>query len=68
MPGGSTCRESYLMMEVTFDSGMATSPDAVEINPLLDEQSHIVILLVDLIAGLTGRNASDQATCHLGIS
>ena len=54
--GGLTFREAHLMMEMVHDSGLATSLDLVELNPLLDEKAKTTNLLIDLTASLLGRS------------
>ena len=56
VPGGLTFREAHLMMEIVHDSGLATSLDLVELNPLLDERAKTAKLLIDLTASLLGRS------------
>ncbi len=55
VPGGATHREAHLVMELLYESGLATSLDVVELNPFLDERGKSALLLVDLTASLFGR-------------
>lgn len=64
VPGGATCREAHLIMEMVHESGMASSLDVVELNPLLDQDRRTARLMVDLVASLAGsrtRNLLEQA-------
>ncbi len=56
VPGGLTFREAHLMMEMVHDSGLASSLDLVELNPLLDDRGKTARLLIDLTASLLGRS------------
>ena len=55
VPGGATYREAHLVMELLYESGLASSLDLVELNPFLDERGKSALLLVDLTASLFGR-------------
>ncbi len=55
VPGGATHREAHLVMELLYESGLASSLDLVELNPFLDERGKSALLLVDLTASLFGR-------------
>ena len=62
VPGGATFREAHLTMEMLHDSGLVTSLDLVELNPLLDERGRTATLMVDLTASLMGRTIMDRPT------
>jgi arginase len=62
VPGGATFREAHLAMEMLHDSGLVTSLDLVELNPLLDERGRTATLMVDLTASLMGRTIMDRPT------
>jgi arginase len=62
VPGGATYREAHLVMEMLCDSGLVTSLDLVELNPILDERGRTVSLMVDLTASLLGRRVFDRPT------
>lgn len=62
VPGGATFREAHLAMEMLSDSGLVSSFDLVELNPLLDERGRTATLLVDLTASLMGRTIMDRPT------
>lgn len=54
VPGGINYRESHLAMEMLFESGMITSAEFVEVNPILDERNKTADVAVALIGSLFG--------------
>lgn len=54
--GGLNYRESHLAMEMLFESGMITSAEFVEVNPILDERNKTGVLAVGLMASLFGES------------
>lgn len=62
VPGGATVREAHLAMEMIHDSGLMTSMDLVELNPMLDERGRTAQLMVDLCASALGRRVFDRPT------
>lgn len=62
VPGGATVREAHLVMEMLNDSGLMTSLDLVELNPMLDERGRTASLMVDLAASALGRTVFDRPT------
>ena len=54
-PGGLTCREAQLTMEIIADCGCCGSLDIVEINPILDQHNRTALLAVELAASLFGK-------------
>ncbi|WP_425102019.1 arginase [Tropicibacter sp. S64] len=62
VPGGATVREAHLVMEMIHDSGLMTSMDLVELNPMLDERGRTAQLMVDLCASGLGRKVFDRPT------
>ncbi|MFL5951506.1 MAG: arginase [Gaiellaceae bacterium] len=52
--GGLSYREAHLAMELIFESGLATSLDVVEVNPILDRGNETGELAVDLVASGLG--------------
>jgi arginase len=54
-PGGLTCREAQLLMEIIADSGRCCALDIVEINPILDRHNRTARLAVELAASLFGK-------------
>jgi len=54
--GGLNYRESHLAMEMLFESGIITSVEFVEVNPILDEHNKTGILAVGLLASLFGES------------
>jgi arginase len=61
VPGGMTFREAHLTMELLCESGLPSSLDIVELNPLLDRDGITARLLVDLAASLMGRRILSPA-------
>lgn len=53
--GGLTYREAHLVMELINESGIVTSLDVVEVNPILDQRNGTAELAVELVASLMGR-------------
>lgn len=62
VPGGATVREAHLVMEMLNDSGLMTSLDLVELNPMLDERGRTAQLMVDLAASAFGKRVFDRPT------
>ncbi|KMK67133.1 arginase [Puniceibacterium sp. IMCC21224] len=62
VPGGATVREAHLVMEMLHDSGLMTSLDLVELNPMLDDRGRTAHLMVDLAASSLGRRVFDRPT------
>lgn len=52
--GGLSYRESHLAMEMLYDSGLVTSAEFVEVNPILDERNKTAELAVGLMESLFG--------------
>jgi len=53
--GGITYREAHLAMETICDSGLMTSLELVELNPVLDVANRTAILGVELIMSALGK-------------
>jgi arginase len=53
--GGLGFREAHLLMEMVADSGLLTSLDLVEVNPILDVQNTTAILGMDLALSALGQ-------------
>ena len=53
--GGVTYREAHLAMELIAESGLLTSMDMVEVNPILDYQNKTAELAVGLICSAFGK-------------
>lgn len=53
--GGLTYREAQLAMETLYDSGIVTSAEFVEVNPILDEANRTAELAVQLLLSLFGK-------------
>jgi arginase len=54
--GGLDYREAHVLMELVADSGLLTSLDMVEVNPILDVRNTTAELGVELILSALGRN------------
>jgi arginase len=52
--GGLSYREAHLAMELIAESGLATSLDVVEVNPILDRENETGRLAVELVASALG--------------
>jgi arginase len=52
--GGLSYREAHLAMELVAESGLATSLDVVEVNPILDRENQTGRLAVELVASALG--------------
>jgi arginase len=52
--GGLSYREAHLAMELVAESGLATSLDVVEVNPVLDRENETGKLAVELVASGLG--------------
>jgi arginase len=53
--GGLTYREAHLAMELIGDSGLMTSVEVVEVNPVLDVANRTALLAVELILSALGK-------------
>lgn len=53
--GGLTYREAHLAMEILSDSGLLSSIEVVEVNPILDTANRTALLAVELIASAMGK-------------
>lgn len=58
VPRGLGLNEAHLLMETLHDSGLVTSLDVVELNPLLDAGGRTAGIVVDLLAALMGEGAA----------
>jgi arginase len=52
--GGLSYREAHLAMELISESGLATSLDVVEVNPILDRENETGELAVEVVASALG--------------
>ena len=52
--GGLNYREAHLAMEIVAESGLLTSLELVEVNPVLDRENQTGQLAVELIASALG--------------
>ena len=53
--GGMTYREAHLVMETIGDSGLMTSMEIVEVNPVIDEVNRTALLGVELVMSAMGK-------------
>ncbi len=53
--GGITYREAHLAMELLCDSGLMTSLEVVEVNPVIDEANRTALLAVELVMSAMGK-------------
>jgi len=56
VPGGISYRESHLAMEMLYSSGLITSAEFVEVNPILDERNKTADVAVALMGSLFGES------------
>jgi arginase len=52
--GGLSYRETHLAMELVAESGLLTSLELVEVNPILDHENSTAVLAVELAASALG--------------
>jgi len=52
--GGLSYREAHLSMELVAESGLMTSLEVVEVNPILDRENETAKLAVELVASALG--------------
>ena len=52
--GGLSYREAHLAMELVSESGLMTSLEVVEVNPILDRENETAKLAVELVASALG--------------
>ncbi len=52
--GGLSYREAHLALELVAESGLASSLDVVEVNPILDRENETAKLAVELVASALG--------------
>jgi arginase len=55
VPGGLTYREAHLAMEMIGDSGLMTSMEVVEVNPVMDVANRTAVLAAELIMSALGK-------------
>jgi len=54
-PGGLTYREAHLAMELLADTGLVSSMEVVEVNPIADHENRTGRLAAELILSALGR-------------
>lgn len=54
--GGISIREAHLLMEIIADSGLLSSVDVVEVNPMLDQFNQTGKTAADLVLSLMGKS------------
>jgi len=52
--GGLSYREAHLALELVAESGLGSSLDVVEVNPILDRENQTGKLAVELVASALG--------------
>ena len=52
--GGLSYREAHLAMELVAESGLMSSLEVVEVNPILDRENETAKLAVELVASALG--------------
>jgi arginase len=52
--GGLSYREAHLAMELVAETGVASSLEVVEVNPILDRENETAELAVELVASALG--------------
>jgi arginase len=55
VPGGITCREGHLALEMLAEKRVITSAEVVEINPILDRENQTAKVAVALMGSLFGK-------------
>ena len=53
--GGLSYREAHLALELVAESGVASSLEVVEVNPILDRENATAALAVELVASALGK-------------
>jgi arginase len=53
--GGLDYREAHLIMEILHDSGIMTSLEVVEVNPILDDRNSSALFAVELVQSAFGK-------------
>jgi len=53
--GGLSYREAHLALELVAESGLASSIEVVEVNPILDRENTTAALAVELVASALGK-------------
>ena len=53
--GGLSYREAHLALELVAESGLVSSLDVVEVNPIFDRQNETAALAVELVASALGK-------------
>ncbi len=56
VPGGLTCREAHLLLEVLADRRVLCSMDVVEVNPMFDVRNGTAGTAVDLVISALGQS------------
>jgi arginase len=55
VPGGTTLRESHLVMELVAENGRLLGLEFTEINPILDRENQTARIAVDLATSALGK-------------
>ena len=55
VPGGLSYREAHLIMEMAAESGLVSSFEVSEVNPILDDMNASAIFATDIVASCMGK-------------
>lgn len=55
VPGGLSYREAHLIMEMAAESGLVSSFEVSEVNPILDDMNSSAIFATDIVASCMGK-------------
>ena len=56
VPGGLSFRETHLAMELIADSGLLSSFEIAEVNPILDDKNNSAMFAADVVASTMGKH------------
>lgn len=56
VPGGFSYREIHLAMEMIAESGLLSSLEVAEVNPILDDKNSSAVFAADVVASTMGKN------------
>ena len=55
VPGGLSYREAHLLMEMAAESGLVSSFEVSEVNPILDDMNASAVFATDIVASCMGK-------------
>ena len=55
VPGGLSYREAHLLMEMAAESGLVSSFEVSEVNPILDDKNASAVFATDIVASCMGK-------------